>query len=495
MSEAIVPVGAVIYTDGSARPNPGFYGSGLHGYSFIYPTEKLKASKTGVWNMTDKGYILQKDMEQSEAKPVYVVNYLDSFEASEYEGTNNLAEVNAPSLFFEHYPEIASKIEMLHVLSDSQYALNGLKQWVEGWMKNNWITGTGKPVNNREAWERSYGHVSEFRKRGQIELAWIRGHNDDFGNVKADYMAGIATNHSRAGLATKYTNVSNPLGYHKADVNLHPLLGLKRVYFNTDPEFNSEATYYQTGWSGQDYITGKRTSEAVFSVVQLNKADPIMDAVIQAQYHSPSDFNTIVFAKLDRIRSPDVYPYLRDFGRFCLDRDNRNLNLNFMDHKPVTFEVKAGELPLRTIDTLNLLEEILEKFKAEYLVTGAMDETPAEYRVHDITDHFYDRGVKKVGKQEIETKTLKKSFGVGIKSTEITITENVRGEFKPIKLPLVFMDDVPGRNTFKHLELLSPKVFLITWRESKTLFRYATVIQTNDAIGIWSNYFANQLLI
>lgn len=495
MSEAITPIGAVIYTDGSARPNPGFYGSGLHGYSYVYPTEKQKPTKAGVWQITDQGYMLQKDMDASEAKPVVVINYLDSFEGSEYEGTNNLAEINALSLFFEHYPEVVSVIEKLHVLADSQYMLNGIKQWVAGWMRNNWLTGKGTPVNNREAWERAYGYVNDFQKRGQVELVWVRGHNDEFGNVKADYLAGIATNHSTAGMATKYIKLSEPNGYHKSDVKLHPLLGLKRVYFNTDSEINTQGTYYQTGWSGNDQIDGKRSPEASFSVIQLETPDPIIEEVMQAQYRAPADFNNIVFIKLDRLRSADVYPYIEEHGRFCLNVDQRNLNMNFLDRKPVTMEVRAGELPMRAIEVLNHLEEILSWFKNSYLGTSQDERAPVQYSVHDITDHFYDKGMKKVGKTEVPILTLKKHFGVGIKSTEIQVDEVVRGEEKTLKLPLVFMDDMPSRNIFKNLETLSPRVFLITWRESERLYRYSTVIQTTDAIGIWSNYFANQLLL
>ena len=487
--------GAAIYTDGSARPNPGFYGSGLHGYFYNYPEGDEKTSKVGSLIITDQGYVLQKDFEQSGAQAVIVVSYIDCFAASEYEGTNNVAELNALSMFFEQFPEEASQIKKLHVLADSQYVLNSMDKWVEGWIRNNWITGSGKPVSNQEELKRLYSHLTNFKKNAELVLAWVHGHNDDFGNVKADYLAGIATSHSTSGKATKYKKITDPVGYHKADVDLHPLLGLKRIYFNTSADFNTPGVYYQTGWSGNEFIVGKRTPEASFSVLELKTPDPAIDAVMEAQYHFPSDFNKIVYAKLDRVKSLDVYPYLIEHGRYCLWDDPRNSCVNFMDRKPVTIEVRAGELPMRAIETLNHLEELLGKFKAEYLVNGKFDENPYDYQLHDISNHFYDEGVKKVGKVEVATMSLKKSFNVGIKSTEIKVKQVIEGEERDIKLPLVFMDDIPGRNTLKKLETMDVKIFLITWKESKSLLRYSTIIQTSDAIGIWSNYFANQLLL
>lgn len=492
MSELNRATGAVVYTDGSARPNPGFFGSGVHGYTYMPTDEKNKETKIGVWVATEKGYVLQRDLEAADTKTVCVLNYFESFAASEYEGTNNLGEIGAVSLFFEAFPEIVEQVGQLYILADSQYTLNGLNHWVAGWMKNNWFTGQGVPVKNREAWETAYGHVARFKARGQIELAWVHGHNDDLGNVKADYLAGIATNHSTGGHATKFVKTFDPLRYHKADVEMHPLLGLKRIYFNTDPDFNTLGVYYQTG---SPEITGKRTPDATFSVVELVNPDPILEQVFQAQYQTPSDYNSIVYLKIDRIRSADVFPWLRDHGCFCLNKDKRNMNLNFLDKKPITLEIRPGELPLRTVDVLNHLEEVLGKFKKEYLVDGSFEPGALQYRIHDVTEHFYDLGSKKVGKNQVETKTLKPEFKVGIRSTEVLVNEDVHGDMVDFKLPLVFMDDIPGRNTLKRLEELDPKVFLITWRESEHLLRYSTVVQTSDALGIWSNFFANQLMI
>ena len=36
----------------------------------------------------------------------------------------------------------------------SDYLRNGASQWIHGWRKRNWTTRDGKPVANRDLWER-----------------------------------------------------------------------------------------------------------------------------------------------------------------------------------------------------------------------------------------------------------------------------------------------------------------------------------------------------
>lgn len=494
MAKEVLEHGVVIYTDGSARPNPGFYGSGLHGYVYALLDANDKPTKINALITTDKGYIYQKDLDKTDARPVQVTRYLDSFSASLEQGTNNIAEIDAVSLFFEHYEDIAKTIETLYILTDSEYVVKGVTEWIEGWKRRGWMTSNMTPVSNQASWMRLDSHLQDFSRRANYEIAWVRGHNDDFGNVKADYLAGIGTNHSTDNKDTQFKVVSDPLRYHKCDETLHPFLGLKRIYFNTDPKFNEPGVYYQTGWSGTDFIVGKRTSEAAFSVVKLSTPDPLVEEIIQAQYNAPSTFNSIVYAKIDRIKSPDVLPYLVTHGRYSLSCDKRNLNLNFLDRKPVTIEVRPGELPLYAIDVLNHLEQLLETLEEHYLKHQTYSGVSTElYTLHDITSHFYEKGEKFVGKKAVPTTTLKKDFGVGVKKTEIEISQEIVEENKSFKLPLIFTDDIPSRNTFKHLEEHHPTVYLVTWKDAEKVLRYSTVIKTEEAVGIWSNYFANMV--
>ena len=73
----------------------------------------------------------------------------------------------------------------LHV--DSQYVLKGMTEWLPGWKAKGWRTSTKQPVKNVDLWQRldslvaGSGHTITWR--------WVRGHNGDPGNERADQLA------------------------------------------------------------------------------------------------------------------------------------------------------------------------------------------------------------------------------------------------------------------------------------------------------------------
>jgi ribonuclease HI len=72
---------------------------------------------------------------------------------------------------------------------DSQYVLKGITEWLPGWKAKGWRTAGKTPVKNVELWQRldalahGAGHV--------IDWQWVRGHNGDPGNERADALANL----------------------------------------------------------------------------------------------------------------------------------------------------------------------------------------------------------------------------------------------------------------------------------------------------------------
>lgn len=70
---------------------------------------------------------------------------------------------------------------------DSQYVLKGITEWVKGWKARGWRTASKEPVKNVELWQKldtlvaTGGHTIDWR--------WVRGHNGDPGNERADQLA------------------------------------------------------------------------------------------------------------------------------------------------------------------------------------------------------------------------------------------------------------------------------------------------------------------
>ncbi len=86
---------------------------------------------------------------------------------------------------------------VLHV--DSQYVLKGVTEWLPGWKARGWKTASKEPVKNVDLWQRLDALVAAGEH--QIEWRWVRGHNGDPGNERADQLAnqGVAQALSRGG--------------------------------------------------------------------------------------------------------------------------------------------------------------------------------------------------------------------------------------------------------------------------------------------------------
>jgi ribonuclease HI len=69
--------------------------------------------------------------------------------------------------------------------TDSQYVKNGIEAWIHGWKRNGWKTSDKKPVKNEDLWR----ELDELAKRHRIRWHWVRGHDDNPGNERADELA------------------------------------------------------------------------------------------------------------------------------------------------------------------------------------------------------------------------------------------------------------------------------------------------------------------
>ena len=70
------------------------------------------------------------------------------------------------------------------VVSDSQYVVKGITQWIAGWKRRGWLNSQNKPVANRALWERL-----DAARSHRVGFEWVRGHAGDPGNERADYLA------------------------------------------------------------------------------------------------------------------------------------------------------------------------------------------------------------------------------------------------------------------------------------------------------------------
>ena len=69
--------------------------------------------------------------------------------------------------------------------TDSQYVQIGISTWIHDWKKRGWRTADKKPVKNVDLWQK----LDELVGKHDIEWIWVRGHDGNPGNERADELA------------------------------------------------------------------------------------------------------------------------------------------------------------------------------------------------------------------------------------------------------------------------------------------------------------------
>ena len=106
-------------------------------------------------------------------------------------GTNQIAEITAAIEGLSRTPEGAA----VELVSDSQYVLQGLSEWRAGWERRGFRNAKGDPVANLELWKRLFA-VADARK---VSVRWVRGHQGNVNNERADRLAVAALQKARGG--------------------------------------------------------------------------------------------------------------------------------------------------------------------------------------------------------------------------------------------------------------------------------------------------------
>jgi ribonuclease HI len=138
---------AVIYTDGACSGNPG----------------------PGGWGAMLRYGDVEKDLHGSDPST-----------------TNNRMELMAAIQALE----ALNRPVKVTLYTDSKYLLDGITKWVAGWQRNGWMTSAKQPVKNVDLWQRLVKALAPH----QVTWLWVKGHNGDPGNERADELArlGIA---------------------------------------------------------------------------------------------------------------------------------------------------------------------------------------------------------------------------------------------------------------------------------------------------------------
>ncbi len=137
----------IIYTDGSCLTNPG-----NGGWAAIINDEKEIRKISG----------------------------------SEKNTTNNRMELLAPiNALKDMKPGVEIKI-----YTDSQYVKNGITEWINTWLANNWKTSKKEDVKNKDLWIELYN----LNKSLNVQWNWVKAHDGNTMNEEVDLLAKKAAN-------------------------------------------------------------------------------------------------------------------------------------------------------------------------------------------------------------------------------------------------------------------------------------------------------------
>ena len=136
-----------IYTDGSCMSNPG----------------------NGGW-----------------AAIININGEIKKISGNEKNTTNNRMELMAP---INALNNINSK-NPIEIFTDSKYVKNGITEWINTWVLNNWKTSKKEDVKNKDLWL----ELHKLNQSLSVKWNWVKAHAGDPLNEEVDMLAKKAAN-------------------------------------------------------------------------------------------------------------------------------------------------------------------------------------------------------------------------------------------------------------------------------------------------------------
>lgn len=475
--------GIVLYTDGSFRHNVA--GWGVHGYTL--KDEPMKTKATSKQQPTSEGY---KDVPLDET--CTVIEYIDAFGKVEGRATNNTAELTAAIEGFKI--ALKSGATSLVFRMDSEYVRKGMTQWVQKWIKENWVKADGTPRENKELWLELFNLKKQWEDRGyKFNAIWIKGHSNDIGNDKAD------VNAARGGGCATTTPVE--VKQDGAKVNklkkkpVSPLILETRMIFGINSGKEPDGYYYtynlgrmhnaghkprdtaKDKLAKSDLLFGRRISEATYCVYKAKEPDEYLEHIQQ------------LHAKVFGTENPELA--IVNLTNACNAKQRNNIELLGADGLlkfDDIYVLATPEMGLvsRTLNPPRMANDGILEFNAmETRLNDYLNGTiGSSVEVVDITSYFYEviEGKKTVTQ-------LKKSITQNTSHMDIPL--KYKGRQINIKLCLGL--DIPSRNQLNRISSEGVKVELLISPLGPCAYSYSTVFVTDDGSAIFSAPYAQFL--
>lgn len=491
----------VIYTDGSASPNPGFIGYGLHAFQYTdQNTGNKKYSSPKGYQYTQDGYQPSSECIHS-VIPTRIYEYIGTYAD---QATNNAAE----ALAFKKALTLSRDLDSQYTLikTDSQYVIKAYTEHLDRWANNGWLTQANKPVANQPIWQQIY-QIKQTLKPDTISVVWVKGHDGQPGNETADKLSSMARSQSALKQTESIELEYSPDEYYKPSYVKHPLICKAWMYFRGNNSF-IPGEYYLGNIGKDTQFLGKSDPDGAYAIIQLKTPDPILESIRKIQVDISGVSEDMYVTNLRSLYAPERYTDFLKYGRLTLvQKSNRRKDLYFRDYiptkeesldtqeedsftdsaqaepdeshdkyEPITRQQFPPLLGYRVFDCLTVMKQKLSEYQK-----GGNE----ALKIIDITDTLYE---SQETKKKVTYK-LKGEISPGTTLHEVKASYNTHEFTIRLKLGI----DLPDRNSLKRLETLKPKVSLLLYPQSENTYRYMTVVETMDGIGIFAGYYSNTL--
>lgn len=486
-NEKITPrIAAVFYTDGSANPNPGYGGWGIHGYlvDLDKPVTLPKTQKKNI--ITNYGYVNSVDLDEDK-KPFKKIATLSAYGTAVPEITNNVAmELLGLQKAFEYAMD--KDYVSLTIHSDGDAAIKSIGPWYEKWEKNNWKKADGTDVKMQDEIKSTYKLKAELMDKTKLSINWIKGHAGHYGNEQADGLAKKGSTLRKFGKQYECFHLQE-VG-EKKEMKYNDFFTKNRWYFlggaETEvPKLNDWYLYFigVLGKGKDDKDFGVHQADGFSGLVLTKEPEPIIEKV-QAVYNQlcKHDYQYVVCGKLDTVLTPAQYHEIMDGNIELICEDPAEKTLSLPDGKVVAMEFNPAHLSFLHMSHYQVLVDVMKSHL----------NSDGHYRLTytDITDELVEKIVTEKKKSSTTEYKLRKSVN----------TDNY------IKLPVKWSPDGKTERTQQiklttkvdlpdkvHLAKLIKnygdkiKIMMVTRRASDLSFHYYCIIETDEAIGLWTN--------
>lgn len=487
-------VDAIIFTDGGARPHPGFGGWGMcvmhveETNPYIVPDLSSEKSPIHSFGIGEGEYVASTavpDTWNAAAERTTDTitlhkadKIVDLWGTLDGRVTSNACEITAYINALDYILE--NKLQNTVILSDSTHTVNGANKLKD--LKA--LPDNGKPIPNKKLWVKLNDKLLELDKLGYTNVTrWIKGHGVSIGNARADANATRGVAASTNGIKIDIEKAEFVIGKKIPEPDkIHGLLMETSWYFVPSANSKTEDYYvYATGNHGKpsnkskefDWL-GKDRSSSSIAVTALREPSKILETIKERHLATTSSPDSICVGKLRDIGMRKLRTEVDAYGSTYLYKPHNALGLVSSDGTVVTSEVNPPMLAYR----------LLSQAEANTALMFAVikDELSKDFPLVNITDYIYETNGKK--------KTLQKKYS-GLEKSVVMELE----ELKEVPITLTLGIDLPSKNALARICSGNPEVFVLLCPESDVAYRYYVYIKTDTGHSLTSAYKSNLVVV